>query len=132
MKILLDNNNLAFFIGETFTVTDDSVVLNGGAVNSQYNLSNTTVIETDNIPPNPINFAYKWENDAWTVVDQEAIDCYIASMTAAFNAQQKKNRLAAYTVKSDPIFFKSQRGEATNQQWLNAIAAVDSEFPYKV
>jgi len=48
-----------------------------------------------------------------------------------FNIQQKKNRFAAYTVESDPIFFKSQRGQATNQQWLDAVAAVDAKFPYK-
>jgi hypothetical protein len=55
-----------------------------------------------------------------------------ATLTAQFNAQQKKNRFAAYTVESDPIYFKSQRGEATNQEWLDAIASVDAKFPYKV
>ena len=55
-----------------------------------------------------------------------------AASDAQFNAQQKNSRFAAYTIESDPIFFKSQRGEATNQQWLDAIAAVDAKFPYKV
>ena len=55
-----------------------------------------------------------------------------AAATAAFNAQQKKNRFAAYTIESDPIFFKSQRDEATKQEWLDAVAAVDAKFPYKV
>lgn len=54
-----------------------------------------------------------------------------AAADAAYNAQQKKNRLAAYPVESDPIFFKSQRNEATNQEWLDAVAAIEARFPYK-
>ena len=50
---------------------------------------------------------------------------------AAFNESQRQKRFAAYTVESDPIFFKSQRGEATNQEWLDAIAAIDARFPYQ-
>ena len=48
----------------------------------------------------------------------------------AYNAEQSKKRHAAYVAESDPIFFKSQRGEATQQQWLDAIALIDSRFPY--
>jgi hypothetical protein len=54
-----------------------------------------------------------------------------AAADAVFNAQQKLNRYSAYTKESDPIFFKSQRGEATNQQWLDAIATINARFPYK-
>ena len=132
MNILLDSNNLAFYIGETFNVTDDAVILNGGFVNSSYNSSNTTVITTENTPPNNVSFAYKWEDGDWIVVDQDAIDVYEAQVIATFNAEQKKKRFAAYTIESDPIFFKSQRGEATNEQWLNKIAEIDARYPYKV
>ena len=132
MNILLDSNNLAFYIGETFNVTDDAVILNGGFVNSSYNSSNTTVITTENTPPNPVSFAYKWEDGDWIVVDQDAINVYEAQVIATFNAEQKKKRFAAYTIESDPIFFKSQRGEATNEQWLNKIAQIDARYPYKV
>jgi ribosomal protein L9 len=55
----------------------------------------------------------------------------LANQKAAANDAQSKNRFAAYTVESDPIFFKSQRGEATNQEWLDAIAAIDARFPYQ-
>jgi hypothetical protein len=129
MNILLDSNNLAFYIGLTFEVTDTSVLVLGG-INASYNTSNTTVVDTE--PPEyPVNFAYKWENDAWVCIDQEAVDGYLAGQKAAFNDAQSKKRFAAYTVESDPIFFKSQRGEATNQEWLDAIAAIDARFPYQ-
>jgi hypothetical protein len=66
-----------------------------------------------------------------TVPDDYVTPEQQAALTAQFNAQQKKNRFATYTIESDPIFFKSQRGEATNQEWLDAVAAVDAQFPYK-
>jgi hypothetical protein len=66
-----------------------------------------------------------------TVPDDYVTPEQQAALTAQFNAQQKKNRFAAYTVESDPIFFKSQRDEATKQEWLDAVASVDEKFPYK-
>ena len=66
-----------------------------------------------------------------TVPDDYVTPEQQAFLTAQFNAQQKKNRFAAYTIESDPIFFKSQRGEATKQEWLDAVDAVDAQFPYK-
>ena len=66
-----------------------------------------------------------------TVPDDYVTPEQQAALTAQFNAQQKKNRFAAYTVESDPIFFKSQRDEATKQEWLDAVAAVNAKFPYK-
>jgi len=50
----------------------------------------------------------------------------------AFNAEQKQKRYVAYTKESDPIFFKSQRGEATEQDWLDKIAEINAQHPYKV
>jgi hypothetical protein len=38
-------------------------------------------------------------------------------------------RLAAYQQRSDPLFFKWQRGEATEQEWLDEVAAIRAEFP---
>ena len=44
-------------------------------------------------------------------------------------AEAKANRRAAYTTEADPLFFKSQRGEATQQEWLNKIAEIKARFP---
>lgn len=38
-------------------------------------------------------------------------------------------RREAYQTRADPIFFKWQRGEATEQQWQDEIAAIRAEFP---
>lgn len=42
----------------------------------------------------------------------------------------RQNREAAYRMRCDPIFFKWQRGSATEQDWLDAVSAVKAEYPY--
>ena len=47
----------------------------------------------------------------------------------------KKSRIAdqqrqlAYQTESDPLFFKYQRGEATEQEWLDKVAEIKARFP---
>ena len=40
-------------------------------------------------------------------------------------------RKVAYQEEADPLFFKSQRGEATKQEWLDKIKEIRNRFPYK-
>lgn len=35
----------------------------------------------------------------------------------------------AYQAESDPLFFKYQRGEATEQEWLDKVAEIKARFP---
>lgn len=49
---------------------------------------------------------YGWEKD------------YIASM-----------RRAEYQQNADPLFFGWQRGENTEQEWLEAVQAIKEKFP---
>jgi hypothetical protein len=39
-------------------------------------------------------------------------------------------RRAAYEAESDPLFFEWQRGDGTEQAWLDAVAAVKAANPY--
>ena len=39
------------------------------------------------------------------------------------------NRRAAYEAESDPLFFKWQRGEGTEQEWLDKIAEIQARYP---
>ena len=45
------------------------------------------------------------------------------------NESQKQNRLTAYEQESDPLFFKWQRGEATQQEWLDKVAEIKARYP---
>lgn len=38
-------------------------------------------------------------------------------------------RRAAYREVSDPLFFKWQRGDATQGEWLAAVAAIKARYP---
>jgi hypothetical protein len=129
MTILIDQSSVALFFGG-FELTDTDVQFSSGGVNNDYSTSNASVIEAD-APYPAIPNVWKWENDAWVCIDQPTVDAWLQSQKIQFNESQKKKRFAAYTVESDPIFFKSQRGEATNQEWLDAIAAIDARFPYQ-
>jgi hypothetical protein len=44
-------------------------------------------------------------------------------------AEAEANRKAAYIAEADPLFFKSQRGEATLQEWQVKIAEIKARFP---
>lgn len=43
---------------------------------------------------------------------------------------QEAARRAAYVVEADPIFFMSQRGEATLAEWEAKVAEIKARFPY--
>ena len=45
-------------------------------------------------------------------------------------AQVQQARQAAYQQTTDPIFFDWQRGEATEQDWTDAVQAVKDAHPY--
>lgn len=47
-------------------------------------------------------------------------------------AKVEEQRRHAYTVGSDPIFFEWQRGDATEQDWLDEVAGIKTAFPYPV
>jgi hypothetical protein len=45
-------------------------------------------------------------------------------------AAVEQARLTAYEQQSDPVFFKWQRGDATELEWREAVAKVKAENPY--
>jgi hypothetical protein len=67
----------------------------------------------------------RWEQ-TWVVTP--ATDAEIAHRVAAQAAQIEAQRLEAYRTESDPLFFKAQRGEATQQQWLDKIAEIKLRY----
>jgi hypothetical protein len=45
-------------------------------------------------------------------------------------ATAKRNRSAAYTAESDPLFFKAQAGEVDQAEWLAKREEIRARFPY--
>ena len=44
--------------------------------------------------------------------------------------EQERNRQAAYTQEADPLFFKWQAGESTEQEWVAKREEIRSRYPY--
>jgi hypothetical protein len=53
-----------------------------------------------------------------------------ADVLAAGRARAESNRQAAYTQEADPLFFKWQAGEGTEQEWLAKREEIRERFPY--
>jgi hypothetical protein len=45
-------------------------------------------------------------------------------------AEQEAKRKAAYTAEADPLFFMSQRGEATVEEWQGKVQEIKARYPY--
>ena len=44
-------------------------------------------------------------------------------------AEADANRKAAYIAEADPLFFRAQRGEIPEQEWLDKIAEIKARYP---
>lgn len=44
--------------------------------------------------------------------------------------EQEAARRAAYIAEADPLFFMSQRGEATTAEWEAKVAEIKARYPY--
>lgn len=59
---------------------------------------------------------------------EEVIE-YEKNAVAAKIENAEKQRSEAYRNESDPLFFKWQRGEATEQEWLDKVNEIKQRFP---
>lgn len=70
-------------------------------------------------------------NGVWTqkisIADATAEE--IAYRVQELNGLAQQNRASAYRDESDPLFFKWQRGEATEQEWLSKIQEIKQRYP---
>jgi len=53
-----------------------------------------------------------------------------AAETAAANATAQANRHQAFIAEADPLYFAWQRGESTEQAWLDKCAEIRQRYPY--
>ena len=74
----------------------------------------------------PSLLAGSW-TQVWSVIALTADE--IAQQQADHAARVEAQRAEAYRNESDPLFFKSQRGEATQQEWLDKVAEIKARYP---
>jgi hypothetical protein len=66
---------------------------------------------------------------SWLVVDPEPAPEVDPELPPT-KAEQEAKRKAAYQEEADPLFFMSQRGEATVEEWQAKVAEIKSRYPY--
>ncbi len=63
-------------------------------------------------------------------VDEAAIAAEILRLQPIKAAEQaSRNRQQAYIAEADPLFFKSQRDEATMEEWQAKVNEIKQRFP---
>lgn len=71
-----------------------------------------------------------WKDEIQSQPSEEECEAaWVELEVTLANAAIDKIRQRQYMLRSDPLFFKYQRGEATQQEWLDEIAAIRAEYP---
>jgi hypothetical protein len=65
---------------------------------------------------------YEWKDNQWVEKPVEPI--------VYTDEEIKSFRAAAYIREADPIFFKYQRGEATENDWTSKVQEIRDRYPY--
>jgi hypothetical protein len=72
----------------------------------------------------------EWMDTEQTQPTDAEIDAEVARLTALEPARiAEANRHAAYIAEADPLFFKAQRGEATEQEWRDKVEEIKARYP---
>jgi hypothetical protein len=60
----------------------------------------------------------------------DVVDPNAPPAPAPTKAEQEAKRKTAYEAEADPLFFMSQRGEATVEEWQAKVAEIKARYPY--
>lgn len=99
----------------------NAVVIADGAKGDKWLKANSNAIEVTGLDPMP------GIGTGWTYVKGKWVSPILPAPTIE---QVEAARRLAYQTDSDPLFFGWQRGENTEQDWLDAVQAVKDAHPY--
>lgn len=71
-----------------------------------------------------------WMSDTPKPTQQELDEAWPTVQYNQQRARVENQRKAAYQQEADPLFFSYQRGETTEQEWLNAVQSIRDRYPY--
>lgn len=91
-------------------------------------VANVIVVDPDNIP----DWCASWPETAeagpgWLYQDGQFLP---PPPVVPTREEQEAARKAAYVAEADPLFFMSQRGEATTAEWEAKVAEIKAAYPY--
>jgi len=98
-------------------MTDYIAVLKANYPDAQWSIKandyDTLVMHDDTPKPSQAEL-----DAAWPAVQQAQAEAEVDAL-----------RHTAYVAESDPLFFQWQRGEATEQDWLDKVAEIQARYP---
>lgn len=76
-----------------------------------------------------------YENYSWAGPGEQPSKAECDTLLATLEAEEahdqvKRSRQAAYQTEADPLYFGWQRGENTEQDWLDKVAEIRARYPY--
>lgn len=78
------------------------------------------------------NVVYQTNIIGTVTVSEVADDYETPQQIATYNEEQRTKREEAYEKETDKMFFQYQRGDITEQDWLDAVNDIKQRYPYKV
>jgi hypothetical protein len=93
-----------------------------------------------NLPQDCVNISDEYWNHliteqaagAWIIHNQDVLPTLVYPNISAeqqLKEEQELLKVLAYRNEADPLFFKSQRGEATREEWLAKVAEIKAKYP---
>lgn len=73
---------------------------------------------------------YTWLDDRPQPSKAECDAVMAEAVAEKDRAVAEMNRQAAYQAEADPLYFGFQRGENTEQEWLDKVAEIRARYPY--
>ena len=65
----------------------------------------------------------------WTPITDAELQSILDRINKPTPEQVEESRFSAYQAEADPLFFKYQRGEVTEQEWLDKVAEIKARYP---
>ena len=99
----------------------NTVVIADGDAGDAWLSENPDAVEITGMEPTP------GVGTGWTYVKGAFVPPVVPTLT---RERVEQARLTEYQATTDPMFFKFQRGDVTEQAWLDAVQAVKDANPY--
>jgi len=99
----------------------NSVVIGDGDAGDDWLKANPKAVEVTGLDPMP------GVDNGWTYVKGDWVAPVLPIPT---REDVERKRQVAYAQTADPLYFQWQRGEVTEQVWLDAVQAVKDAHPY--
>lgn len=71
-----------------------------------------------------------WQDERTQPTREECDAAWPALEISLSNASAERARANAFREEADPLYFGWQRGENTEQEWLDKVAEIRARFPY--